>query len=228
MAIIEPINQEVAANKKGKKYPSSTRFWHWLNFIIISGSLLTVLINSTLFDRVQRNFVRSELMNAGATVSDKQAGAVTHGLEDQVWGIHSYFGYVLAALFLFRLIAEFFMPPSQKLFPKLRKAYQAYFILKKERKAAKHELVVKGLYIIFYLLLLIMVITGLLLAFEDYTGIPQNINHTIKEIHGFCMYLILAFIVIHLAGVFLAERKVGKGIVSDMINGGERIEMLKK
>jgi Ni/Fe-hydrogenase 1 B-type cytochrome subunit len=28
--------------------------------------------------------------------------------------------------------------------------------------------------------------------------------------------------VVHLAGVFLAERKDSKGIVSDMINGGER------
>lgn len=220
MAVIEPINREVGAIKKGRKYAFSTRFWHWVNFIIISGSLLTVLINSTLFDRSQRSFVRGELMNAGASVSDQQAGAVTHGLEDQVWGVHIYFGYALATFFLFRLIAEFFIPPAEKLFPKLKKAYQAYFILKKEREAAKHELVVKGLYIIFYLLLLIMIATGLLLAFEDYTGIPQNINHSIKEFHGFCMYLILGFIVLHLAGVFLAERKEGKGIVSDMINGG--------
>jgi len=221
MAIIEPINQEIGAKRKGEKYASSTRFWHWINFIIISGSLLTVLINSTLFDRAQRSFVKNELLNAGASVSDKQAGAITHGLEDQVWGIHIYFGYGLAALFLFRLIAEFFLPPAQKLFPKFKKAYQEYFILKKERQVAKHELMVKGIYIIFYLLLLIMVFTGLLLAFEDYSGIPQDINHSIKEIHGFCMYLVLAFIVIHLAGVFLAERKDGKGIVSDMINGGE-------
>ncbi|MGA9652154.1 cytochrome b/b6 domain-containing protein [Pedobacter sp.] len=221
MAIIEPANKEIGAIRKGKRYASSTRFWHWINFIIISGSLLTVLINSTLFDHAQRDFVKGELMDAGASVSVKQAGAVTHGLEDQVWGIHIYFGYALAALFLFRLIAEFFLPPGQKLLPKLKKAYQAYFILKKEREAAKHELVVKGLNIIFYLLLLIMVVTGLLLAFEDYTGISGNINHSIKEFHGFCMYLILAFIVIHLAGVFLAERKDGKGIVSDMINGGE-------
>jgi cytochrome b len=35
------------------------------------------------------------------------------------------------------------------------------------------------------------------------------------------MYLILAFIAVHLAGVYLAERKDGKGIVSDMINGGK-------
>ncbi|MBB6238991.1 cytochrome b561 [Pedobacter sp. AK013] len=220
MAIIEPTNHEIGEIKKGKKYASSTRFWHWVNFIVISGSLFTVLINSTLFDRAQRSFVKNELMNAGASVSDKQAGAVTHGLEDQVWGIHIYFGYALAVLFLFRLVAEFFLPPAQRIMPKIKKAYQAYFILKKAREEAKHELVVKGLYLIFYLLLLIMVVTGLLLAFEDYTGIPRNINHSIKEFHGFCMYLILGFIMLHLAGVFLAERKDGKGIVSDMINGG--------
>ncbi|MNQ85340.1 hypothetical protein D3C85_1005000 [compost metagenome] len=154
-------------------------------------------------------------------MSDKQAGAVIHGLEDQVWSIHIYFGYALAALFLFRIIAEFFLPSGQKLFPKLKTAYRAYFILKEEREAAKHELVVKGLYLIFYLLLLIMVITGLLLAFEDYVGLSGSINHSIKECHAFCMYLILAFIVLHLVGVLLAEKKDGKGIISDMINGGQ-------
>lgn len=221
MSIIEPANREIGAIKKGKKYAPAIRLWHWLNFLIISGSLFTVLINSTLFDGTQRSFVKNELFNAGVSISDKQAGAVTHGLEDQVWEIHIYFGYALTALFLFRLIAEFFLPPAERLIPKLKKAYQSYFILKKERETAKHELVVKGLYIIFYLLLFIMVVTGLLLAFEDYTGISKNINHSIKEFHGFCMYLILGFIVLHLAGVLLAERKDGKGIVSDMINGGE-------
>jgi Ni/Fe-hydrogenase 1 B-type cytochrome subunit len=34
------------------------------------------------------------------------------------------------------------------------------------------------------------------------------------------MYLFLVFIVVHLVGVFLAERKNSQGIVSDMINGG--------
>lgn len=43
----------------------------------------------------------------------------------------------------------------------------------------------------------------------------------IKSFHGFCMYLILIFIVVHIAGVLLAERKESKGIVSDMINGGK-------
>jgi cytochrome b len=42
------------------------------------------------------------------------------------------------------------------------------------------------------------------------------------------MYLILAFIVVHLAGVFLAERKDSKGIVSDMINGGGEVYSRKR
>ncbi|WP_412468061.1 cytochrome b/b6 domain-containing protein [Pedobacter sp. KLB.chiD] len=220
MAVIEPLKQEIGEINTGKKYPATLRFWHWVNFIVLFGSLFTVFINATLFDHAQRNFVKAALINAGVPVSDKQAGAVTHGFEDQVWGIHIYFGYALAVLFLFRLIAEFFLPAAQRIAPKIKKAYLAYFILKKEREAAKHECLVKGLYLVFYILLLIMVVTGLLLAFEDYTGIPGNINHSIKEFHGFCMYLILGFIFLHLAGLFLAERKNGKGIVSDMINGG--------
>jgi Ni/Fe-hydrogenase 1 B-type cytochrome subunit len=221
MAIIEPINQELGKNKKGKKFPASTRFWHWLNLIVISGSLVTVLINSTLLNRKQGSFVKSELMNSGAVVSDKQASSVIHGLEDQVWQIHIYFGYGLAALFLFRLLAELFLSAPQRLIPKIKKAYVDYFVLRNEMKIAKHELLVKSLYLLFYLLLTTMAVTGLLLAFEDYTGISNGINHSIKEIHGFCMYLILAFIAVHLAGVILAERKEGKGLVSEMINGGE-------
>jgi cytochrome b len=45
--------------------------------------------------------------------------------------------------------------------------------------------------------------------------------HFIKEIHGFTMYLIIGFIIVHIAGVVTGERKYHKGIVSDMINGGQ-------
>ena len=66
-----------------------------------------------------------------------------------------------------------------------------------------------------------MVVTGLSLAFDDDVPALRSIHHPVKSVHGFCMYLILAFIIVHIAGVFLAERKKnGKGIVSDMINGG--------
>jgi cytochrome b len=67
-----------------------------------------------------------------------------------------------------------------------------------------------------------MAISGLCLAFGRELGIPRDLNHTIKEVHGFCQYLIYAFILFHLTGVIYADLGKTKGIVSGMINGGEK------
>jgi Ni/Fe-hydrogenase 1 B-type cytochrome subunit len=222
MSVIEPVKTELDHPGKTKKYSSSLRLWHWLNAIVISGSLITVLINSTVLDdRPTAAFLKSNFKDAGATLTDDQTKTVAHALSDSVWDIHVYFGYALAALLAFRLILEFFQVADQKLIRGIKSAYHYYAVIKKQREAARHELVVKSIYAIFYLLLIIMVVTGLFLAFEDFFAPYKAIRHSVKEFHGFCMYLILGFIVIHLAGVFLAERKDNKGIVSDMINGGK-------
>ncbi|WP_410220546.1 cytochrome b/b6 domain-containing protein [Pedobacter sp.] len=204
------------------KYPASIRFWHWGNTLVISGSLVTVLINSTLFDgRSTRDFVQKELAHAGANVSQEQARAVVHGLEDKVWDIHIYFGYVLTALFLYRLIVEIRADKNQKVFRKFLDTLKIYLSNQAFKSTARYELGIKLLYLVFYTLLLIMAITGLSIAFDDNLGISRSLSHSLKEVHGFCMYPILGFIVLHVGGVYFAERKNKKGIVSDMINGGK-------
>jgi Ni,Fe-hydrogenase I cytochrome b subunit len=221
MTLIEPVKKDIQNHSQKKKYSAPLRFWHWANMIVISGSLITVLINATLNDRESINpLIKDELKHGGVAVTDQQVGGVGHALEDKVWEIHTYFGYVLAGLLLLRLILEFFQLADQKLIRKIKTAYQQFQATKKNRELAKHELVVKGIYAVFYLLLTVMAVTGLFLAFEDLLAPLKAIRHSVKEVHGFCMYLILAFIVVHLIGVFLAERKESKGIVSDMINGG--------
>lgn len=221
MAIIEPKRMDMQQPRQIKKYSVSLRFWHWLNVIIITGSLLTVLLNSTLL-KTRKNavFIKSQLQEAGAAVTDIQSRSVAHALSDKVWEIHTYFGYCLVALLLFRLLLEIFQLADQKLISKIKSAYDQYFIIKKERELARHELLVKTLYAVFYVLILTMVITGLCLAFEDDVPALKAV-HAIREIHGFTMYFIIAFILIHIAGVLLAERKDSSGIVSDMINGGK-------
>jgi Ni/Fe-hydrogenase 1 B-type cytochrome subunit len=205
MSVIEPVKKTIQHKGETKKYSSTLRFWHWANMIVISGSLLTVLLNSTVLKtRNDTPVIKSALINAGATVTDAQARSAAHDLSDKVWDIHVYFGYGLVALFLFRIILEFFQLADQKFIRVLKNAWKNYNQTKKDREVNRHELAVKLIYSAFYILLLIMVITGLFLAFEDF----------------FCMYLVLAFITVHLLGVFLAERKNSKGIVSDMINGG--------
>ena len=221
MTVIEPVNKDAAHPTQRKKYSASLRLWHWANMIVISGSLLTVLINSTLNDKgTVAPVIQNELKDGGITITPKQAISVGHALEDKVWEIHTYFGYVLAGLLLFRLLLEFFELADQKFIRKIKAAAIQFQTIKKNRELARHELVVKSIYAIFYLLLFTMAVTGLFLAFEDILAPFKAIRHSVKEVHGFCMYLIIAFIVVHLVGVFLAERKDSKGIVSDMINGG--------
>jgi Ni/Fe-hydrogenase 1 B-type cytochrome subunit len=118
------------------------------------------------------------------------------------------------------LLLEFFQVIDQKFIRKLAYARNLFLTAKYKKRTVQHEFAVKIIYSIFYLLLLVMVVTGLFLAFEDLLTPFRSIRHDIKTVHGFCMYPILAFIAVHLIGVFLAERKDGQGIVSDMINGG--------
>lgn len=223
MAIIEPVKQDPANPAQIKKNSAALRLWHWANTIIISGLLITVLINSTILDdRNNQSFLKTELQKGGTILNAKQAQTLAHAQSDEVWGIHVYFGYFLAALFVFRLIIEFFQPKNQRFFIRLKEAYQQYFVIKQNKYLAKHDLTVKIIYLAFYLLLTIMVITGLTLAFEDQLTALKPIRHSIKEVHGFCMYLVLAFITVHLVGVVLAERNRSPGIVSDMIHGGNQ------
>ena len=217
MALIEPVKQELSDISRLKKYPSGLRLWHWLSAVVISGSLLTVLANSTITNgRSNAEVIQKSFAEKNVSVSQDQARAAAHEISDRVWELHTYFGYVLIALFIFRLALEFTHRADQKLIRKLKFAYAQ--LNGANRKEAKHEVVVKALYIAFYTLLGIMAVTGLCMAFED--DVPALKIHALREIHSFCMYLIIAFIIVHLAGVFLAERKDSKGIVSDMINGG--------
>jgi cytochrome b len=221
MAIIEPVKQDIEHPEQIKKHSFSLRLWHWLNALVITGSLLTVLLNSTILEsRTIASFTKDTLKGSGAVITDDQAKSVAHDLGDKVWEVHTWFGYGLVALLVFRLILEFFQLADQKLIRTIKNAYHQYFITKKQRELARHEMVVKTIYAIFYLMLITMAVTGLFLAFEDFFEPYKAYRNAIKEVHGFTMYLILGFIAIHIIGVLLAERKDSKGIVSDMINGG--------
>ena len=221
MAAIEPNPSDIQHPGQIKKNSASIRLWHWLNALVISGSLLTVLLNSTLLKtRANAALIKNQLKEAGATVTDDQARHAAHELSDKVWALHTYFGYGLVALVVFRLSLEFFQLADQRFLRGLKNAYQRYKSIQQNREQLRHDFWVKTLYALFYLMIIIQAITGLCLAFEDDVPALKAI-HAFRKIHSLNMYLILIFIFLHLAGVFLAERKDRRGIVSDMINGGQ-------
>lgn len=221
MAIIEPVRKNEINDNSVKKTSLSLRLWHWLNAIVISGSLITVLINSTITDKQAITSLVKEKIKDAKGIDNNLSRSVAGALEDKVWAVHTYFGYCLAALLIFRLLLEIFQVTDQKFIRKLKIAAEKYNQIKKARQEALHVLTVKIIYAVFYCLLVIMAITGLSMAFDDDLSFLRSVHHQVKSVHGFCMYLILAFIVVHITGVLMAERrKEGKGIVSDMINGG--------
>lgn len=221
MTVIELTRQDIEHPQQVKKHSASLRLWHWLNAIVITGSLLTVLSNSTLTNsRKNGVIIKNKLTEDGIAVTDKLARSAAHELSDKVWEIHTYFGYVLAGLVVFRLLMEFFQLADQKFIRTLKKAYLNFKTVKENRELARHDFWVKTLYAVFYLMIIVMVLTGLCLAFEDNVPALKAIR-AFKKVHNFTMYLILGFIFLHLVGVFFAERKDSPGIVSDMINGGK-------
>ena len=214
----EIITPTVAAS--APKYSYSIRMWHWLNAVIITCLLLTVLINSTVLKPwTNSSFITAKLSEKGVKLTEDQSRSVAFALADKVWTVHVWLGYALAALFFYRLTAESLELADKKLIGKIKSAKKAFLLRQADRIEQRNEMLIKTLYALFYVLLMVMVITGLALAFRD--SIPAlKPLHFIKEIHGFTMYFILAFTVIHIAGVVLGEKKTHKGIVSDMINGG--------
>jgi cytochrome b len=77
---------------------------------------------------------------------------------------------------------------------------------------------VKRTYLVFYLLILTMALTGLGLAFED-NPLLKAWHGSIKQIHSFVQYLIYGFILIHLVGVIWTDGNRHNGLVSGMIHG---------
>jgi Ni,Fe-hydrogenase I cytochrome b subunit len=88
-------------------------------------------------------------------------------------------------------------------------------------KEYKHYLRVKYTYLLFYLLLFCMALTGLGLAFGRELDFSRGLYGTIEEIHSFGQYVMYAFVIIHLSGVIIADITNNKGLVSGMINGNK-------
>lgn len=201
---------------------AAIRIWHWLTFLLVISLAVTVLLQSTVTNqRKNIPLVQTALKEKGIEVNNNQAQAVTHIYGEKIWDIHKLLGYGLAFLFLCRIIIEFTQSKEEKNSARIKKAL---FLLKQpgnDKTELKHYLLVKGSYILFYVLLFIMVATGLIIAFGADLGLTGPVRHTFKEVHAFVQYLIYGFALIHLISVIGSDLGKYKGLVSGMINGNQ-------
>lgn len=199
---------------------ASLRIWHWLTFLFITGSLITVLINSTLLSpRENVKLVQEQLSRKGVTVTDEQAFAVSHEYEDKMWEVHKYIGFGLALLLVARVLIEFTQPEEEKIKNRFKRAMVLSKGENEESAEYKHYVRVRQIYMLFFLLLFLMALTGLGMAFGRGLGFSRDIFRSLKNFHSLLQYVMYAFVFIHLAGVIRAETGKIRGVVSGMIHG---------
>lgn len=202
-----------------KRNSLGLRIWHWSNSALVLGQLITILF---LFVIVKVKTLAPEFSKAlaekGVTMAPEQLRGLTRIVAHRIWDWHIWMGISLAVLLAFRVVVSFRQRGAQRTAAKLA-ALQSRAAT--GDATATQALWVRYSYRAFYVVLSVMVVTGLVLVFEDYF---RSIEHLMKEIHEFTMYVVLAFVVAHIAGVFRAEVTDAPGITSAMINGGEVVE----
>ena len=195
--------------------PAAIRIWHWLAFLFFAASITTVILNSTLFKmRNNIDMVQEQVKDKGGSITPLQARAVAHEYSDKLWTVHKFIGFGLCLLLLFRVITEIVISKEKKLGSKISKAMR--FPAGTSQKS--HYLFAEFGYLFFYLIFILMALTGLVLAFEDVSWLDP-IHKTAKNIHEFLQYAFYTYIVAHIAGVIRADLTQHSGIVSRMING---------
>ena len=213
---------KTSASKPASHYfqtakPSSIRLWHWLTFLFFSASITTVIFGSTLFKTSNNiSLVQQQVQEKGGIVTKDQARSVAHEYSDKLWMLHKYIGFGLSFLIFSRIIIEVRLSKEKKLSTKIRSAL-GYPAGTPEKK---HLLFVQFSYAVFYILVITMATTGLVLAFEDVEWL-KPVHNLAKETHSIVQWGLYTFFVIHIAGVIRADLTKYNGIVSRMINGKE-------
>jgi len=193
--------------------------YHWLAAIAITGLLLTGISHMTVLD--PHDVVANAMHMAsqhGLTIPKQVARVFGFAVNGAVMNIHFILGYSLAILIIFRIIL--FFAGDNRVFKMAKKSFQP--------GVNKHKPLVNILYLTLYAGILVMALTGLSMKFGGDLGISHSFHEVLLTIHQGVMFCILAFVFVHIIGIFRAENTDQPGVASSMMSGiGEEDEVLK-
>ncbi|NJB82524.1 cytochrome b/b6 domain-containing protein [Wenyingzhuangia aestuarii] len=187
-----------------KTYSKTYRIIHWSIAIAMLLLLITIFLRSTWLNKYNVAEILESFLNKEETViTHEQAIKLAKSIRKPMWNWHIYLGYLLTGLFAIR----FALPVFGEM--KFQNPLDKNTTPKDKFKA--------WTYIIFYICITASLVTGLLIVFG-----PKSIHHLMEEIHVLSIYYFIAYLVLHYAGVLLAEFKDEKGIISRIISGGKK------
>ncbi len=168
----------------------------------------TVLLRKSFLSwRANSEILMQKLSGISIDVTAEQAKMLAKAIRAPMWEWHIILGYALTALIVWRILLFFTQSGKQN--------YQHI------KEVNFHKKMVKTGYLVIYATLFFMTVSGLIIHFYDVLGLSKDTAHDIKEVHELAYYVLLYFVPLHILGVFMAENRDEKGILSAMVNGGK-------
>lgn len=186
-----------------KKYSRVYRIFHWAIAATFLLLLITIFLRLTWMNKHNvAAIIQEYISETGQTLTQDQSIVLAKKIRQPMWDWHIYFGYILTGLFSIRFLLPFFGEMK----------FQNPF----SKNISIKEKLQKWTYILFYSCIIVSLGTGLIIVFG-----PKDLKKSMEEIHELGIYYLAAFIILHLAGVFLAEFTDQKGIISRIISGSK-------
>lgn len=186
------------------KYSKIYRIVHWAIAIIFVLLLITIFLRLTWMNKNNvAAIIQNYLSDNDQFLTQEQLISLAKKIRQPMWDWHIYLGYILTGLFSLRFILPIFG----------KMTFQNPFT----KNLSLKEKFQKWIYIIFYLCVIISLITGLIIEFG-----PKEFKKAMEEIHVLSIYYLIGFIVLHLGGVFIAEFTDQKGIISRIVSGSKK------
>lgn len=186
-----------------KTYTVLHRILHWVFAVVMlvlftTGFLRLYWMSKTVIsDAVNKNV---EIKNLN--LDTQSLRTIVHSVQDPMFEWHVYAAYIITFAFISRII---YMMVKGIKFPNP-------FV----KNASNKDKFQGFIYLAFYLLIAVQIITGGILKYE--IG-AESLADLAETVHKFAVYWTPVFILLHFAGVAISENTNRKGITSKMIGG---------
>lgn len=185
-----------------RNYSKTYRILHWLIAFAFLLLLITIFLRKTWMEKnhvaeIIQTFLKD---NGYAALPQDEAISLAKKIRKPMWEWHIYLGYVLTGLYCIRLAVPFFGKM------KFSSPFKAGLNTK-----TKFQFWV---YLVFYTCTAVSLITGLIIEFG-----PKVYKKPMEEIHELSLYYLLSFMILHFAGILIAEFTSNKGLISRIISG---------
>jgi cytochrome b561 len=184
-----------------RSYSALYRILHWSIAICMTLLLLTIFLRLTWLEKNNvAGIIQDYLGEKGAALSQDDAILLAKKIRKPMWQWHIYLGYTLTGLYSLRMLLPLFgkMPFSSPFNAQLDRQTKIQY----------------GIYLVFYILVVVSLTTGLLIEFG-----PKAIKDPMEEIHELSLYYLVAYMILHIGGVLLADFTKSPGIISRIISG---------